>query len=121
MDPFADFIDEAEKVFPKIASFIEKTNIPLALYLLSDEKNSDKFSILRKKYFNGQFNQLSLYCPKLLNTSVKGESKYSSEILLLLPKNRFIDTLDSLKDRLNKFSIKLSKSLETTIIFHHQK
>lgn len=119
IDPYADFIDEAEKIFPKIANFIEKTNSPLALYLLNDERNSDKFSILRKKHFSGQFNQLSLYCPKLLNTSVKGESKYSSEILLLLPKKRFIETIDSLKVKLNEFSIKLSKILDTTIIFHH--
>ena len=118
LDPFDDFIDIAEEQFKKISNFMESTKIPILIYILADQGREIYFSDIKKKYLGGKINSLSLTCPIIPNSSVKGESKYTSEILLILPKNRFDNSLKLLEDRLIKLAESLTHILNVKIIFN---
>lgn len=120
LDPFADFLENYEKLFPKITAIVALNEVAVALFVLSDDSLSfayEKFNDLRKRESNERILQLSFSCPKLQNTGIKGEEKYCSDIILFLPAKYRIPQLDILRKSLNRYSEMLTQVLNQEIQF----
>jgi len=120
LDPFADFLENYEKLFPKITAIVVQDEVPVALFVLSDDSLAfayEKFNELRKRDSKEKMIQLSFSCPQLHHTGIKGEEKYCSDIILLLPVNYRTPQLDVLRKNLKRYSDMLTQLLNQKIQF----
>ncbi|MCJ7603915.1 MAG: hypothetical protein MUO63_20770 [Desulfobulbaceae bacterium] len=120
LDPFADFLENYEKLFPKLTTFVAQAEVAVALFVLSHDSLSfayEKFNDLRKRDSNERIIQLSFSCPKLQHTGIKGEEKYCSDIILFLPAKYRIPQLEVLRKNLKKYSDKLGRILGQEISY----
>jgi hypothetical protein len=120
LDPFADFLENYENLYPKITAAVVQAEIPVALFVLSDDSLAfayEKFNELRKRDSKEKMIQLSFSCPQLHHTGIKGEEKYCSDIILLLPVNYRTPQLDVLRKNLKRYSDMLTQLLNQKIQF----
>jgi hypothetical protein len=120
LDPFADFLENHEKLFPKITAIVAQAEVAVALFILSDDSLSfayKKFNDLRKRESNERILQLSFSCPKLQDSGIKGEEKYCSDIILFLPAKYRTPQLDILRKSLKRYSEMLTQVLNQEIQF----
>ena len=112
LDPFAGFLlHDAEKQIPKIAAYTERTQTPIILFTLNLNPHNfvgERFSRLRHSHFAGA---LSLHCPRMNRTGVRGEAGYESEVFLIIPKALARSCRVELEDRLEKFANQSSRVL----------
>ncbi|MBV5330111.1 MAG: hypothetical protein JZU65_21200 [Chlorobium sp.] len=120
LDPFADFLENHEKLFPKIAAIVAHNEVAVALFILSDDSMSlayGKFNDLRKRESKERILQLSFSCPKLHDSGIKGEEKYCSDIILFLPAKYRTPQLDILRKNLKRYSDMMTQVLNQEIQF----
>ena len=63
--------------------------------------------------------QLSIVCPRLPESRVRGERRYTSEALLLLPDRYKEQCLSDLITRLDKYSESLAQVLDQNVLFNY--
>jgi hypothetical protein len=93
LDPFDDFLpDYASSQLPKLREFILNNGVPVALFVLFEEANNAQqnedqareWQALKDSYLARDIVSISLTCPKLPSSVVNGETRYDTEIILLL-------------------------------------
>jgi hypothetical protein len=108
LDPFDDFLaDYASTIAPKLPGFILTSGVPVALFVLCEDWNSEsglKWQRLKESYLAPELIYLSLACSKIPAAPVKGESRHHSEVTLLLPPGDDEGRLKNLVYRLQTFS-----------------
>ncbi|WP_455207413.1 hypothetical protein [Kaarinaea lacus] len=107
IDPFDDFLPEyANSVVPKLPQFVVNRGIPVTLFVLCKDWNSElgfNWQRLKNLHLTPELTYLSIACGKIESSQVKGESQYNSEAILLLPPDYAKAHLESLLIRLQKF------------------
>ena len=107
IDPFDDFLpDYANSVVPKLSQFIVTRGMPVALFVLCKDWNSAlgfNWQRLKNLHLTPELTYLSIVCGKIEPSQVKGESRYNSEVILLLPPDYAKAHLGSLLTRLQNF------------------
>jgi hypothetical protein len=116
VDPFARFlVDHAPEVIPKIDRLSKR--MAVLLFVLDLDKENwvgQRYAALKDLYFNRAW---VARCPKLLNTSVRGESKHDAGVALLMPREQHQSAQDQLSPRLLDYCRRLSEVLETEVTF----
>ena len=110
IDPYSKFILEelnnGNKRLFKIKDFVEKhDNVYVALFILDLNSANDVgkgFSNFKKEHLSGI--SVSLRCPKIKGTKIKGESGFDAEILLISKQFETNPDIGSLKERLKKIA-----------------
>jgi len=122
LDPFDDFLPEyAGDLVPRLPDFIRKNDVPVALFVLYETSGSEqknKWRELQNRYLMPGLRSLSLSCCSMVPSSVKGESRFDSEIILLFPVNHESGSMDILIKRLRNFAESLGRILDQPVIFH---
>jgi hypothetical protein len=121
LDPFDDFLPEyADTVIPELPEFINNGHVPVALFVLCEEWDNElgrNWRDIKARHLAPGRACLSLAVNKIFSSRVRGESRYHSEILLVLP-DKFEDSnLQNLVKRLQSFGEQLGKVLGQTINF----
>ncbi len=115
IDPYGEFLLEQYRkentIFHKIKRLIDKhENLYVALYVLDMKDNPirDNFDNFKETIQNCF---MSLRCPKITGTSIRGESSYDSEIMLIgkqIAKKEsgrlVVDNCKKLREQLEKFA-----------------
>ena len=121
LDPFDDFLAEyASTIVPKLPEFISASGVPVALFVLCEDWDSGlglKWQSLKESCLAPELIYLSLACSKIPAGSVKGELRYHSEVILLLPPGADEGRLQDLVYRLQTFSELLGAVLGQRIRF----
>ncbi|WP_455220797.1 hypothetical protein [Kaarinaea lacus] len=121
LDPFDDFLPEfASVLVPGLPDFILNNGVPVALFVLCEDWNSglgSKWQSLKDEYLAHELIYLSLACNKIPSSPVKGEARYHSEVLLLLPANDGQGRIHYLVNRLQTFAELLGAVLGQTVRF----
>jgi len=122
LDPFDDFLPEyANSIVPRLQEFISNSGLPVVLFVLCEDwenKAGKKWQHLRDRYLSPNLTQLSLVCPKLPKSMIKGETNFNSEVVLLLPHDYGEGYLANLKDRLHGLSVSLTEVLDVDVVFN---
>ena len=117
LDPFDDFAQQADKHFKNITRFIYNQHIPILLFILTNNNTEAFINDCKQQYLKDDFVQISITCPAISNSSVKGESRFKSETLLLLPQNKFHEHISRLKEQIINLYYQLETALETRLTF----
>lgn len=121
LDPFDDFLPKyADSIISKLPAFILASKMPVVLFVLCEDWQASagkKWQQLRRRFLSSSLNQLSIVCPKMPNSKVKGERHFNSETVLLLPADYCVDQLDVLIKRLHRFSDNLAHVLGQGVVF----
>jgi len=126
LDPFDDFLPEyASSQVPKLREFILNNGVPVALFVLFQEESSAqengdlarKWQALKDAYLARDIFSISLTCPKLPSSVVAGETRFDSEITLLLQVGYGSESFRTLTERLQMFSELAGKILGRPVRF----
>ena len=121
LDPYDDFLAEyASTIVPKLPEFILASSMPVALFVLCEDWGSAlglKWQKLKESYLTPELIYFSLACGKIPAGPVKGESRYHSEVILLLAPGNDEGCWQNLAYRLQTFSKLLGAVLGQRIRF----
>jgi hypothetical protein len=116
IDPFAPFLwEEAPIVLPQVDIASRRMAI-VVFVLIQDPMNVDgmRYATLKAHHLAHAW---TLYCPPLQHTVVKGESRYSSEVLLVAPHLLAHPAAAMLQDQLARYACRLTEVLEVPVRF----
>jgi hypothetical protein len=120
LDPFADFLGSAERLLSDIITSVFKNHTVIALFVISDESMHPEYLQFRKLLQHtrpAELRQFAFLCPRISGTGVSGEDRFTSDIILFIPKG-YIDNRDKrLKLKLIEYAVMLSNVLDTKIQF----
>ncbi|WP_455365138.1 hypothetical protein [Kaarinaea lacus] len=92
LDPFHDFLSVyASTVVPGLPEFIQEGSVPVVLFVLCEDWENElglRWRALKESYLEPELDCFSLVCNSIPDSQVRGESRYHSEALLLLPSGK---------------------------------
>lgn len=124
LDPFANFIDDySDSVPSRLKIFSRKNNISVVLFVLIDKCDAAmnaRHNQFKQELFHTGYHQFTLSCPAIVPSDVRGETRYATEVLLLLHRNTPVFQLNELHSRLNQLAKKLYVVLPVPVALNVQ-
>ncbi|GAX60269.1 hypothetical protein SCALIN_C10_0029 [Candidatus Scalindua japonica] len=123
IDPFYDLENINKKILDKIIRKVKEDNTSIALFVLYYNAEINLWSQFKKINENltgDSFNYISLQCDAIENSTIEGESKFHSSIILYTHNNYPNDKLNILSENVSKFSRNLTKAVGCPIGFDSQ-
>lgn len=123
IDPFYDLENINKNVLSKIIQKVKNGNTSIALFVLycdTDINHWHQFKKLNENLSKDCINYISLCCEAIENSTIEGESKFNSSIILYTHKNYPIGKLNILSENVSKFSKNLTKAVGCLIGFDSQ-
>jgi hypothetical protein len=118
LDPFYELEYINQSVLPKIQKTVTNTPTSVALYVLYEEKEKAlwaQFQKLNQSLSESGVRSVSLECKAVANSSIKGESKFHSYVILYMASQYSAEKLNVLRKNISVYADNLQSVIKHPI------